>query len=184
MVGAGPQVPLGVGADELHGDPDAILSPKDRALEERIDPQLAGDHRHRSIGPLVLDGRLPRDHRQLRDLTQLGHQGLVQAVHEVLLPFIPGKVCQRQHGQPADLRGLGPELVPDRPTRDHECGQRRHQDPDPLPGGPGSPQPGGRDPSAFRRSAAAAPSGGPVEDPASRMPALEFPFSAAGESPL
>ena len=108
VVAVGPERLVAARGDELHADAHAVADEQRRALEDRVDVQLARDLGERLRGPLVLHRRGARDHAQRLDAGEVGDDRLGHAVGEVLLRRVARDVAKREHGDGADRR-RGPE---------------------------------------------------------------------------
>ena len=102
VVALGPHVLVGRPPDELGRDPHATVGPEDRALEERVHPELARDVLHREGLALVPHHRVARGHPEGTDLRELGDERVVEAVHEVVLGGVVGEVVEGEDGDRAD----------------------------------------------------------------------------------
>jgi hypothetical protein len=87
-----PQMPVGVGVDQLHGDADLLVAPFHGALDDSVDTQFARDRRQGGASALEAHDRRARDDAQPDDLRQLRDERIGHAVGEVVLFGIPGEV--------------------------------------------------------------------------------------------
>jgi hypothetical protein len=78
-------VRAGHGVDQLRGNPHAVASAADRALEHRARAQIAADGANVDRTSLIGEARVARDHRQAGDFRQVGDDVFANAVGEVLL---------------------------------------------------------------------------------------------------
>ena len=98
VVALGPEVAVGLGVDQLHGDADALARLAHAALDDVLHAELARDLLHVDRLALVLERRVARDHEQLAEARQLGDDVLGDAVGEEFLLGIAAHVVERQDG--------------------------------------------------------------------------------------
>ncbi len=112
LVALRPQARVGLRVHQLDRDPDAIAGAQRRALDHRVDRQLARDLGQRPAGSLEAHRRGARDHAQRADLGQACDQRVGHPVGEELLLGIAGAVRERQHHQRADPAVAGRGRLP------------------------------------------------------------------------
>ncbi len=110
------------GLDEAHAQADRIPGSCHRRLHHRIHAQLPRDLGDRLIARPVPDRGPLRDHPQRADLRELGDQGVVHPVDEILLVRISREVRGRQHRH-------GQLLAAKAPIRTHRAEEDGGQDP-------------------------------------------------------
>ena len=90
----------GLGVDELRRDAEIVAGAPDAALEHiahaELAPELGDVHRL----PLVLEGRVAREHAQVARPRQLGQDVLGQAVAEILLARVAAQVDEGEDRDP------------------------------------------------------------------------------------
>ena len=96
VVALGPDVPVGLGIDQLHRDAHAVA----RLAHAALDHVLHAELRRHLLDPdravLVHEGRVARDHEQVAKARERGDDVLGQAVGEELLLGIAAHVDERQ----------------------------------------------------------------------------------------
>ncbi len=96
VVALGPDVPVGLGVDQLHGDAHPVAGLAHAALDHVLDAELRGDVLDPHRLALVHEGGVARDHEQVPKARQRGDDVLGQAVGEELLLGIAAHVDERQ----------------------------------------------------------------------------------------
>ncbi len=122
-----PHVLVGARIDQPRVELDQPVVPLNRALDDRIHVQLAGDVGQRLRMILVVHRRGTRDHPQRRDLRQILDQLVGESVGEIAAALIAGKIRERQHRnrRHVEVRRGRPQHAPAAGGR--ECRQR-HDD--------------------------------------------------------
>ena len=104
IVALGPDMVVGIGVDQLHGDPHPVARLAHAAFDHVLDAELRRDVLDLDRLALVDEGRVARDHEQLPEPRQLGDDVLGQAVGEEFLLGVAAHVGERQHRDRGLLR--------------------------------------------------------------------------------
>ena len=96
VVALRPEVPAGIGIDQLRRDPHPVAGAADAALEHGADAEFASDGADIDVLALVDEARVARDDHQPADFGQVGDDVLADAVGEILLFGIARHVGERQ----------------------------------------------------------------------------------------
>ena len=106
LEGVGPELKIGLGVDELGGDPHLVSGAQQRTFNHGFDTQLFGNLCQGLVGLLKAPTRVARDHFEVFDFGEFGDQDLGHASGQVVLLFVTGEVGERQDRQAGDLRCL------------------------------------------------------------------------------
>ena len=98
VVALGPEVVVGLGVDQLHGDAHPLPDLAHAAFDDVLHAELGGELLHLDRPALELERGVARDHEQLAEPRQLGDDVLGDAVGEELLLRVAAHVVERQHG--------------------------------------------------------------------------------------
>ena len=104
VVALGPDVPVGLGIDQLHGDSDTVAGFANAPLDDIVNSELARDVLDLDRPALVHERRVSGDNQEIAEPGQLGDDVLGEAVDEELLFGIAAHVDEGQHHQ-GRLRG-------------------------------------------------------------------------------
>src|SRR5262245_54643718 len=128
----GPNVGASLGVDELRRNAEIVASAPNAALEHIAHAELAPELGNVFRLPLVLEGRIAREHTQVARSRQLGQDVLSQAVAEILLARVPAQIDEGEDSDPGPFGniycgGLDRTLGRQHPTVTVEpCANRAH----------------------------------------------------------
>ena len=102
VIGAGPEVLVRVGPNQLNTDANLVTRAHHRAFNERIDVEFLANRRQRLSRALEAHHGSARNYTEIVNRRKPRNQCLGHAVREVVLFGIAGKVFERKNGERAD----------------------------------------------------------------------------------
>ena len=99
VVALGPDVLVGVGADELESHVDLADRAGDRAFQDAVDVEVAGYFRQRRCASLICLAEVAGNDAEGGILGEHGRQFVGHAVGEVLMALVAGEVIERDDGE-------------------------------------------------------------------------------------
>ena len=100
-----PEMRVVFGRDELRGDTHFAAGTRDRALDDAVDAEFAGNFGHRLIRPTIVARRSLRGDTQAAELGQARRELVRNAIDEVILRAVASHVRERKHSERRN-RGL------------------------------------------------------------------------------